>query len=92
MTKNKIYKGLLILIFMFLIIFTILISMTSYGKKKESENNTNDKLFETVQGDGIVLYRIVYNKQTRVMYAVSSYGEFIVLVNRNGTPMIWEKD
>lgn len=41
---------------------------------------------------------IVYNKNTKVMYAVSyssysSYncGNFTLLVNPDGTPMIWEE-
>lgn len=39
-------------------------------------------------------YNIVYHKDTKVMYTVScsSYncGSFCLLVNADGTPMIWE--
>lgn len=41
-------------------------------------------------------WRIVYQKDTKVMYAVSSssynYGDFTLLVNPDGTPMLWEGD
>ena len=37
---------------------------------------------------------VVYHRETRVMYAVSNgsytYGNFTLLVNADGTPMIWE--
>jgi hypothetical protein len=37
---------------------------------------------------------IVYHKETKVMYAVSrntyNYGTFCLLVNADGTPMLWE--
>lgn len=39
-------------------------------------------------------WRIVYQKDTKVMYAVSdgsyNYGNFTLLVNPDGTPMLWE--
>ena len=38
-------------------------------------------------------WSIVYHKDTKVMYAVSdaryNYGTFTLLVNADGTPMIW---
>lgn len=39
-------------------------------------------------------WKVVYHKKTKVMYAVSdgsyNYGTFTLLVNADGTPMIWE--
>lgn len=39
-------------------------------------------------------WKIVYHRDTKVMYAVSFYGsgsgEFTLLVNADGTPMLWE--
>ena len=47
-----------------------------------------------VQIEQTSTWRIVYQKDTRVMYAVSngsySQGSFTLLVNSDGTPMIWE--
>ena len=40
-------------------------------------------------------FSVVYHKETKVMYAVSggsyNYGTFTMLVNADGTPMVWEK-
>ena len=39
-------------------------------------------------------YYVVYHKDTKVMYTLSTggsnYGSFCLLVNADGTPMIWE--
>lgn len=39
-------------------------------------------------------WRVVYHKESKVMYAVSNggkaYGIFTLLVNPDGTPMLWE--
>jgi hypothetical protein len=39
-------------------------------------------------------WRVVYHKKTKVMYVVSdgtyNRGTFTLLVNADGTPMIWE--
>lgn len=40
-------------------------------------------------------WKIVYHRETRVMYAVSdgvsNVGTFTVLVNADGSPMVWEE-
>lgn len=39
-------------------------------------------------------WQIVYHKETKVMYAVSAgaynYGNFTLLVDENGDPLLWE--
>ncbi len=57
---------------------------------REDYNN----VFEQVgYGNG---YKIVYHKQTKVMYVVSdeyyNRGNFTLLVNSDGTPMIYEAE
>ena len=41
-------------------------------------------------------YCIIYHKDTKVMYTFSTigsnYGTFCLLVNADGTPMIWESE
>ena len=41
------------------------------------------------------LWRVVYHRETKVMYAVSrgtySQGIFTLLVNADGSPMLWEE-
>lgn len=40
-------------------------------------------------------WKVVYNKETRVMYAISfggyNAGTFTLLVNADGTPMLWKE-
>lgn len=62
------------------------------GSPKVSENVSKSSSFVIVEdGDG---YCVVYHKDTKVMYTLStaSYniGNFTLLVNADGTPMIWE--
>ena len=40
-------------------------------------------------------WKVVYHKETKVMYVVSTgtynFGTFTLLVNADGTPMLWEE-
>lgn len=63
----------------------------------ENENQCNNG--DTIASMFVIVetapyWLVVYNKNTKVMYAVSkaSYnsGNFTLLVNQDGTPMIWE--
>lgn len=51
-------------------------------------------MFIIVEGSGMDSYRIVYHRDTKVMYAIScggyNAGNFTVLLNPDGSPMIWE--
>ena len=62
----------------------------------ETDNNVieteNGSMFLKVEdGDG---YFVVYHKETKVMYTISTgtynLGNFTVLVNADGSPMLWE--
>lgn len=62
------------------------------GALEVDENVSTSSSFVIVEdGDG---YYIVYHKDTKVMYTLSSVnynmGSFCLLVNADGTPMIWE--
>ena len=62
------------------------------GMPKYDENVSKSSSFVIVEdGDG---YNVVYHKDTKVMYTYSTtsynYGNFCLLVNSDGTPMIWE--
>lgn len=53
-------------------------------------------MFVVVEGSGLDSYRIVYHRDTKVMYAVSTggynSGNFTVLLNPDGSPMLWKGD
>jgi ABC-type Fe3+-hydroxamate transport system substrate-binding protein len=62
------------------------------GAPEFDENISKSSSFVIVEdGHG---YYIVYHKDTKVMYTLSSasynMGNFYLLVNPDGTPMIWE--
>lgn len=56
------------------------------------DNTSNLSMFIQVE-DGNS-YKIVYHRDTKVMYAISdgsyNYGTFTVMLNADGTPMLWE--
>lgn len=61
----------------------------------EDENEQSDikvSMFVEVEETGS--WRVVYHRETKVMYVVSSYsynsGNFTLLVNADGSPMLWE--
>lgn len=70
-----------------------LIAMLLSGCASEEETETSGQMFVTVESTWD--YSIVYDKETRVMYAVSAgrynVGTFTLLVNEDGTPMIWKE-
>ena len=53
-------------------------------------------MFIIVEGSGLDSYRIVYHRDTKVMYAIScggyNGGNFTVLLNPDGSPMLWKGD
>ena len=57
------------------------------------DRNIGESMF--VEVEDAALWIIVYHKDTKVMYAVSKLssgaGHFTVLVNPDGSPMIWEE-
>lgn len=58
----------------------------------ETEEVKNENMFVTIQSSWN--YKIVYHRDTKVMYAVSrgdyNQGNFTVLVNPDGSPMLYE--
>ena len=62
------------------------------GSPSADENVSKPSSFVIVEdANG---YNIVYHKDTKVMYTYSTssynYGNFCLLINPDGTPMIWE--
>lgn len=59
---------------------------------EEIKNESQKSMFVEVEWTGS--WRVVYQKDTKVMYVVSygahNNGVFTVLLNPDGTPMLWE--
>lgn len=58
----------------------------------EDESTMRKSMF--IEVEHASYWKVVYHKDTKVMYAVSyggyAYGVFTLLVNPDGTPMLWE--
>jgi hypothetical protein len=78
-------KKIIALIF---VVFAVALTGCSETEGKSAEKSNFVKVEDNYN------WYIVYHKETKVMYAVSrgSYncGNFTLLVNADGTPMIWE--
>lgn len=78
-----------------IIVLMIVVLAVALTGCSEVEDKTSDKT-EFVVVESTSIWDIVYNKRTKVMYAVSqgtyNKGTFTLLVNADGTPMIWEGD
>lgn len=84
-----------------LIIFAVTLTLALSGCGSAKVESVNDvQSAEQEQTSSFVevekgpCWYVVYHKDTKVMYAISrgsyNYGSFTVLVNPDGTPMIWE--
>ena len=82
-------KKILLFVTALILICTVL---SACSIQEEEEVPTNPPMFEVIE-DGYY-YDVVYNKATKVMYAVSddthSHGVFTLLVNADGTPMTYK--
>ncbi len=79
-----------------LIILVVGMSLLTGCTKVQSVNdNKQDKTSMFVEVETTDAWKVVYHKETKVMYAVScgcyNYGTFTVLVNADGSPMLWEE-
>ena len=80
---------------MFIAIILLSFGLTGCGvapQYEESASESGYSMFVVVE-DGTT-YSIVYHKDTKVMYAISdgayNYGTFTVMLNPDGTPMLYE--
>lgn len=76
-----------------LIIFALMFMLTGCAKVETAyPESVNVSMFKQIETTGT--WRIVYHRETKVMYAVScstyNYGNFTLLVNPDGTPMLYE--
>ena len=94
---KKMIKHILAGLAAFLIIVSIMLTFAGCAsiraEAKEVEETDDGSTFILVDADYYCW--IVYHKDTKVMYAVSrspnNIGTYTLLVNADGTPMIWEE-
>lgn len=79
---------------LFILLFAaMLFSSCSLNNVAEVENRSNgESMFVFVEQT--YEWDVVYHKETKVMYAVSSYGDgtgvFTLLVDRDGKPLLYK--
>lgn len=77
-----------------IIIVLLCISLICTGctlKTADYEETNNGSMFVIVEET--MLWKVVYHKDTKVMYSVSkgyTSGVFTLLVDSDGTPMVWK--
>lgn len=90
----KIKRKLLV----FLTTFMLFISLTGCdnAKVEEVSKTATSKSSMFVRVEQVDGWRIVYHKETKVMYAVSdgynNKGTFTLLVDKNGKPMLYKEE
>lgn len=76
------------------VIVTIVSSLVSCAATTKSSSG-NQKTSMFIEVEATAYWKVVYHKDTKVMYAVSmghdNYGNFTVLVNPDGSPMLYEE-
>lgn len=82
----------------FSIIFMLLFMFLLTGCGEITDSQKKEDMFVVIQKSAPPShpYEIVYHKDTKVMYAISdggnSYGIFTLLVNSDGSPMLYEEE
>lgn len=75
-----------------LVLIMVMLSLTACAKV-EKANKTDASMF--VEVEQTTIWKVVYHKDTKVMYVVScggyNSGDFTLLVNADGTPMLWNE-
>ncbi len=90
--KNKSIKKFLATVLLVIIMVLSFVGCTTQATTEEDSDNTECSMFVYVENT--MIYDVVYHKDTKVMYTISrgSYnqGTFTVLLNVDGTPMVYE--
>ena len=86
--KKKIFYSIVIIL-----ILSILLS--GCGTPVEEVKASNSSMFIKIEGSTASNWIVVYHRETKVMYSVSNgynnAGVFTLLVNSDGTPMLYEE-
>lgn len=79
------------IILILVLIFALSVFAACAPARVTSEEQEQESMFVVVETSST--WEIVYHKETRVMYAVSSsmynHGNFTLLVDADGNPLLW---
>lgn len=96
--NNKNIKRLLAIAILIIMMALSFVSCDKQQMLKEEDiskdNNATYSMFILLEDNNSTGYKIVYHKDTKVMYAIScgyyNCGTFTVMLNADGTPMVYE--
>ena len=92
-TLKRIVAGLAAFLIIASVVLVFAGCSSTRAEAKEVDDADDGNTFVLVDADYYCW--VVYHKDTKVMYAVSraanNCGTFTLLVNADGTPMIWEE-
>lgn len=79
-----------------LVMILFMLLLTGCSETSGSQDSNESNMFVCIQPSDLYhAYDVVYHKNTKVMYVVShganNLGTFTVLVNPDGTPMLYEE-
>lgn len=68
------------------------LNYTEVERNYDTQNENINSMFVEVECTGE--WKVVYDKETKVMYSVAAYGsgtgQFTLLVDENGNPKLWD--
>lgn len=77
-----------------LVILIFCLLLTGCGAKMESVAVSNESMFVLIEKTAY--YKIVYHRDTKVMYAISNggynAGNFTVMLDPNGKPLLYQEE
>lgn len=84
------------LVLLLTIVAALLVGCSRYTAIEKSGDNVPEKKTSMfIEVEETSYFIIVYDKKTKVMYAISdssyNYGNFTMLCNADGTPRLWEE-
>lgn len=80
-------------IFCLLLILLLPVCLLFAGCGNAETNYSKESMFVVVESlniEGTCFIYVVVNKDTKVMYMTQGAGGMIVMLNADGTPMLWE--
>lgn len=73
-----------------------MLSLTACAKVESVNDNKQEETSMFVEVEQARYWSVVYQRDTKVMYVISygayNYGTFTLLVNPDGTPMLYEEE
>ena len=86
------------IIISFILVTILLLSLVGCATstiETEGQQMEESTISMFVEVESTTLWKIVYHKETKVMYAISNggynHGTFTLLVDSEGNPMTWDK-